>query len=191
MTIHSAKGLEFPVVFLPGFEETIFPSAQSSFEQSELEEERRLAYVAVTRAKKELLITYCRTRLYFGRTVINPRSRFIDEIPAELCEIQSYFESTPMGSYSFGGGYSYSSPRTVSTSFSYQKQSSRPVSVSNPKPSVSLETFNTGDRVKHGKFGSGTVLSAKQMGADIMYEIAFDDFGTKKLMGTYAKLIKE
>lgn len=198
MTIHSAKGLEFPVVFLPGFEETIFPGAQSAFDQSELEEERRLAYVAVTRAKKELLITYCKSRLYFGRTVMNPRSRFIDEIPQDLCDVQNYFEATAMGSYSgfSGKSFSFGSP-----SASYRKQDTLRSSEANrtqssavaskPKAPVSVEAFKTGDRVKHGKFGAGMVLSAKPMGADVMYEIAFDDFGTKKLMGTYAKLTKE
>ncbi len=198
MTIHSAKGLEFPVVFLPGFEETIFPGAQSAFDQSELEEERRLAYVAVTRAKKELLITYCKSRLYFGRTVMNPRSRFVDEIPQDLCDVQNYYEATPMGSYSgfSGKSYSFDSPsvnyrnRETSHNVGVNRAQTSTAS-SKSKPAVSVESFKTGDRVKHGKFGAGTVLSAKPMGADIMYEIAFDDFGTKKLMGTYAKLTKE
>lgn len=189
MTIHSAKGLEFPVVFLPGLEENIFPGAQSAFEPDELEEERRLAYVAVTRAKKELIITYCQRRLYFGRTNCNERSRFVDEIPETLCDVQSFFETTPYGSYFTGtSGNSYYGKSTYSAA----KQSAfspRPVSKS---PSVeNTKQFKAGDRVKHGKFGCGLVISAKPMGADIMYEIAFDEFGTKKLMGTYAKLSEE
>ena len=199
MTIHSAKGLEFPVVFLPGFEESIFPGIQSSFDQSELEEERRLAYVAVTRAKKDLIITYCKSRLYFGRTVCNPRSRFIDEIPPELCDIQSYYEATPYGSYnSFSGKefYFYKEPGTKShiyqssgiSGIRESKNSNYSFNHTRSAPSV---IFQTGDRVKHSKFGYGLVISAKPMGADIMYEIAFDDFGTKKLMGTYAKLSHE
>ena len=195
MTIHSAKGLEFPVVFLPGMEETIFPGAQSILEQAELEEERRLAYVAVTRAKKELIITYCQNRLYFGRTVCNQRSRFIDEIPEDLCDVQNFYEATPhpfahsFGQSTFG---SFGKTQAVSKSpFAQKNQSTlNPVKVVQ-KSSVVAEQFRCGDRVKHGKFGAGLVISAKPMGADIMYEIAFDDFGTKKLMGTYAKLSKE
>ncbi len=187
MTVHSAKGLEFPVVFLPGFEETIFPSAQSAFERDELEEERRLAYVAVTRAKKELVISYCRRRLYFGRTLCNPRSRFVDEIPENLCDTQSYFEATPFGSYPIGG---ISRP-TVGKSITFVPTMARSVgtapSVKKSEPHPTKQ-YAAGDRVKHAKFGTGLVISAKIMGADIMYEIAFDDFGTKKLMGTYAKL---
>ncbi len=194
MTIHSAKGLEFPVVFLPGMEETIFPGAQSTFEQAELEEERRLAYVAVTRAKKELIITYCQNRLYFGRTVCNQRSRFIDEIPSELCDVQNFYEATPQGFYqhsfgqsTFGGFGNRQSPRPT---FSSKVQSSSPTQPVQ-KNNFAAEQFKSGDRVKHAKFGAGLVISAKPMGADVMYEIAFDEFGTKKLMGTYAKLIKE
>ena len=196
MTIHSAKGLEFPVVFLPGMEETIFPGAQSILEQAELEEERRLAYVAVTRAKKELIITYCQNRLYFGRTVCNQRSRFIDEIPAELCDVQNFYEATPhpFAAHSFGqstfGGFTRPQATTKPT-FGQRSSTTITQSPSIPKKSPIAEQFRSGDRVKHAKFGAGLVISAKPMGADIMYEIAFDEFGTKKLMGTYAKLSKE
>ena len=196
MTIHSAKGLEFPVVFLPGMEETIFPGAQSTFEQAELEEERRLAYVAVTRAKKELIITYCQNRLYFGRTVCNQRSRFVDEIPQELCDVQNFYEATPQGfySHSFGqtGGFraGLGVQQSARPAFA-QKPRSVGAMPSAPKTAPNIELFKSGDRVKHAKFGQGLVISAKPMGADVMYEIAFDEFGTKKLMGTYAKLSKE
>ncbi len=194
MTIHSAKGLEFPVVFLPGLEETIFPGAQASLEQAELEEERRLAYVAVTRAKKELIITYCQNRLYFGRTVCNQRSRFIDEIPQELCDVQNFYEATPAGSFRS----SFSDSSFGYTSFAQPRAAQKPMGFrSTPTPQqqnhklTSFEQFKAGDRVTHKKFGAGLIISAKPMGADIMYEIAFDEFGTKKLMGTYAKLSKE
>lgn len=101
MTIHSAKGLEFPVVFLPGMEENIFPGAQSAFENSELEEERRLAYVAVTRAKEKLFMIHCRSRLQYGRTSFNAESRFIREIPEEICEFESM---TQPDAFDFGVG---------------------------------------------------------------------------------------
>lgn len=200
MTIHSAKGLEFPVVFLPGFEETIFPGAQAAFDNSELEEERRLAYVAVTRAKKELYISYCQRRLYFGRTVCNPRSRFADEIPEELCDLQSFYEATPYGSYTSSRSYGWStqSGRAAQESCYIPSMaktgSSSAASGTGAKPqklsSAAQPTrqFRCGDQVQHAKFGRGVVLSATPMGADILYEIIFETYGTKKLMGTYAKL---
>lgn len=190
MTIHSAKGLEFPVVFLPGFEETIFPGAQSAFDNTELEEERRLAYVAVTRAKKELYISYCQHRLYFGRTVCNPRSRFVDEIPEELCDVQNYYEATPYGSYAAqrpAKRFGMSGGSTGYTPY-MPTMAKKPDSSAIPKTQSTVKTFRTGDQVRHGKFGKGLVLSAMPMGADILYEIAFETYGTKKLMGTYAKL---
>lgn len=204
MTIHSAKGLEFPVVFLPGFEETIFPSSQSSFEASELEEERRLAYVAVTRAKKELIISHCMRRLIYGRTACNPRSRFADEIPENICDIQNAYGADRFANLAsrYGSGTQYSGSGMRSDSYlnpeygavqrklgspsAYLQRTSYNKTSAPSAPSV--KTFTEGARVSHTKFGNGTVLSAKPMGADIMYEIAFDDFGTKKLMATYAKL---
>ncbi len=204
MTIHSAKGLEFPVVFLPGFEETIFPSAQSSFETAELEEERRLAYVAVTRAKRELVISYCGRRLIYGRTVCNPRSRFVDEIPENICDLQNAFSVDRFANlahrYGGGNGTQYSGSGMRSDTYlnpeygKVQRKLGSPYlqKSSYQKPSTqqapSIKTYGPGARVSHAKFGNGIVLSAKPMGADIMYEIAFDDFGTKKLMATYAKL---
>ena len=113
---------------------------------------------------------------------MNPRSRFIDEIPQDLCDVQNYFEATAMGSYSgfSGKSFSFGSP-----SASYRKQDTlrssevnrtqSPAVASKPKAPISVEAFKTGDRVKHGKFGAGMVLSAKPTGADVMYEIAFDD----------------
>lgn len=187
MTIHSAKGLEFPVVFLPGLEENIFPGTQSAFEPDELEEERRLAYVAVTRAKKELIITYCQRRLYFGRTTCNERSRFIDEIPEELCDVQSFYQTTEYGSYS-----SFTRPTSFARTANFAANKAfapKHIGTSQSSPvSANVKQYKAGDRVKHSKFGEGLVISAKPMGADVMYEIAFDEFGTKKLMGTYAKL---
>ena len=181
MTVHSAKGLEFPIVFLPGMEDGIFPGMQSVMNgDSEIEEERRLAYVAITRAKKELCISYANCRLLYGRTQYNPPSRFIEEIPEALVnnpakERRPYM---PAPTPAFGGGYT---PRketiTVGT------PAARPAG-------ASREKFAEGDRVAHPTFGEGEILSAKPLGADILYEIAFDRAGTKKLMATFAKLKK-
>ncbi len=176
MTIHSAKGLEFPVVFLPGFEDGIFPSMQASMDPEELEEERRLAYVAITRAKDRLFCVHVRERLIFGKTQFNPRSRFIDEIPSELIDL-GYIPKTETES-----GTRQKKP-VISEAFFRKADLASDVG-----RTETAEQFEPGDRVKHYNFGEGEVLSAKQMGADVMYEIMFDDVGTKKLMATYAKL---
>ncbi len=180
MTVHSAKGLEFPVVFLPGLEDGIFPGMQSILDPTELEEERRLAYVAITRAKEQLFITHTKCRLLYGRTQYNPVSRFVSEIPEELLEkgdkesgqtsaVRSYMPKKPANN---GGDI------TVNKTLFKQPAKSN------------LTVFKEGDRVSHMTFGEGEILSAKAMGADTLYEIAFDKVGTKKLMATYAKLKK-
>ena len=164
MTIHSAKGLEFPVVFLPGMEEGVFPGQQSISMPSEIEEERRLAYVAITRAKKTLIITHAKERMLYGMTSRNPLSRFVREIDPQYLDIKK----EKLSSFS---GFTPTQPKPQ------------------PKP-VSL--FTIGDRVRHMTFGEGTVLNVSPMGADFMYEIAFDNVGTKKLMANYvSKLMKK
>ena len=203
MTIHSAKGLEFPVVFLPGLEENMFPSAQSVMDESELEEERRLAYVAITRAKKRLFILHCNSRMTYGRTEFNRRSRFVDEIPKDFCDYEESFgdrmEDTQrefVNQYSSYGSQkgvrvsrvnSEDAPWNKQTSFS--KPVSKPSPFSSPKPQG--ETFAAGQAVTHPIFGDGMVLSAKPMGNDVMYEVAFDKVGTKKIMGNFAKMSKK
>ncbi len=178
MTIHSAKGLEFPIVFIPGFEDGIFPSIQSAMDPEELEEERRLAYVAITRAKERLYCVHVRERMIFGKTQFNPRSRFIDEIPEELVDLgfipKADSEQTPK-----------SKKPVISREFF--KKADLASEVGRTETS---EQFEVGDRVKHYNFGEGEIISVKPMGADVMYEIIFDAVGTKKLMATYAKLKK-
>ena len=191
MTIHSAKGLEFPVVFLPGMEDGLFPGMQNIMAGPEdMEEERRLAYVAITRAKDMLFISHAKVRMIYGRTSCNPVSRFVEEIPTELI-----YEDAPADRY-FNRSYSqkpkvyYSeqdnsfdsySRDSAYTSYTLKKTPAQ------PKGNLSL---CEGDRVFHITFGEGEVLSARSMGADVLYEVAFDKVGTKKLMGTYAKLKK-
>ncbi len=181
MTIHSAKGLEFPVVFLPGMEEGIFPSQMSAFSADELEEERRLAYVALTRAKQRVFALCARERLLYGRTQYNARSRFLDEIAPEYKTEESP-DPKPKFRTEFG-------EKTKKFSFSNEFTSQSSLS-SDVGKTRAPETFVTGDRVSHYMFGAGTVLSVREMGADILYEVAFDRVGTKKLMATYAKLKK-
>jgi DNA helicase-2/ATP-dependent DNA helicase PcrA len=179
MTVHAAKGLEFPVVFLVGMEESIFPSDMSSMAgQEEIEEERRLAYVAVTRAKKQLYLTRAKTRMLFGQTRYNQPSRFIREIP------ESLMERTGETLKSFSVGISQASkPQAPSRGFT----SSPSVSA----PAKNTAVFNVGDTVIHKAYGEGIVLSAKPMGNDTLLEIAFTAAGTKKIMANYAKVEKK
>ena len=185
MTIHSAKGLEFPVVFLPGMEEGVFPGYQAQFNPSEIEEERRLAYVAITRAKRSLYLISTHERMLNGSTQYNPPSRFLDEIPDHLCHVDD--ERAPRVSYRFtdDGSFYQRRPRTYYTA-DKPAQPKKPVS-----SSVSAKVFSEGDRVRHSTFGAGTVVSVKKMGADTLYEIDFDKVGKKKLMATYARLNAE
>ena len=181
MTIHSSKGLEFPVVFLPGMEDGIFPSINSAMDPSELAEERRLAYVAITRAKEELIISKANERVLYGRTSHNPQSRFIDEIDPQYLRKEDntranvFSRSVPTGTTRASSGYN-------SGGFT-----SRPAAMQT-SGSASFVRFNAGDRVSHFQFGIGTVLSVTPMGSDLLYEINFEKVGNKKMMATFAKL---
>ena len=188
MTLHSAKGLEFDNVFLMGMEENIFPGSQSIYAgEKELEEERRLAYVGITRAKRQLYITNTYTRMLFGMTNRNMPSRFLKEIPTDLCEIAA--ASKGFGS---NAGYGFEISRG-----GYTASNNTPTSYSKPKSSyvVNTSTANTpkteykkGMRVKHKVFGEGLILSSTPMGNDSLLEIAFDEKGTKKLMANFVKM---
>lgn len=184
MTMHSAKGLEFPCVFLPGFEEGIFPGMQAIYNPPEIEEERRLAYVAITRAKEELTIVNAETRMIFGSTNRNKSSRFCMEIPEELVDrhrAREWKKPEPGTVLPV----SYRETRAVSM------QAARnfgPAAAARPeKPSVALRP---GDAVMHKTFGQGMILSASPMGNDVLLEIAFERVGTKKLMANFARLQK-
>lgn len=175
MTMHSAKGLEFDTVFLIGAEENIFPSYRSMVDPMDIEEERRLAYVAVTRAKKKLYITCAKQRLLYGQTQRNKLSRFIREIPQEYMESKD--NSAPVNT---------ARPNKKEKS-GYLQSQSRAIK----KPSEKSENnFSDGDRVTHNVFGDGTVLNAVSMGNDTLLEIAFDRVGTKKIMANFAKIVK-
>ena len=194
MTIHSAKGLEFPVVFLPGMEEGIFPGIQSMYNNDDIEEERRLAYVGITRAKRNLYISHANLRMLFGTTSRNMPSRFLVEVPEALVERtgrrasaqQSLFgEGNTQADRDFERSQGYS--RYMGTGYlSKIKEQSQP-----KKPEAPAVKYNTGDTVFHKVFGQGVILSSKPMGSDSMLEIAFEKAGTKKLMANYAKLEKK
>lgn len=186
MTIHSAKGLEFPTVFLPGMEENIFPSFQTIMNPEEIEEERRLAYVAITRAKKQLIITHVRDRMLNGRTSSNQLSRFAEEIPSELTERD---DETPADNELRQLRQRPQKQKPVN--YFVNETSKRSPALTNLKPQKSeTAVFAVGDQVRHVTFGLGMILSSKPMGGDTLYEIAFEKVGTKKLMATYARLTK-
>ena len=178
MTMHAAKGLEFPIVFLCSFDEGIFPNMSSCYNSEELEEERRLCYVGITRAQERLYITSAHSRMLYGKTSNYKPSRFLDEIPDELLEIT---DNTPIKNDTWF-------PKTESYSYSTVSESSLFAKSLDSKPKVSGETFKVGDSVVHKKFGRGIVIDATPVGNDIHYEIAFESVGTKNLLGLYAKL---
>jgi len=182
MTIHSAKGLEFPVVFLPGMEENIFPSYMTLMNPEEIEEERRLAYVAITRAKRKLYITHVNDRMMNGRTQCNMLSRFAAEIPDELVDREEEKEQIRQ-QFAYG-----TKAQTPAPSFrSATAAAKSPVTAAKKAP---VERFNAGESVVHPVFGNGVILTVKPMGGDLLYEVVFESAGTKKLMATYAKLKK-
>lgn len=188
MTLHAAKGLEFPVVFIPGMEEGIFPGNQAIYSDEDLEEERRLAYVGITRAKERLYLLNARQRMLYGTTNRNMVSRFIREIPMSVTDDITVDTYIPRGSFtsqsSFGGKSSTIGSYKTSSSSAHKFGQ---VGAAATKSSVS---YNTGDTVRHKTFGTGVVLSTNPMGNDVLLEVAFDRAGTKKLMANFAKLEK-
>ncbi len=180
MTMHSAKGLEFPEVFIVGAEEGIFPGIRSMDSLEDMEEERRLAYVAMTRAKKKLYITYAMQRMLFGSTSRNLVSRFVKEIPADYVDKKDGTIRTASGS----------SEPAVSSAARYTLRSELAErNIERAKQTVSAD-YSVGQRVKHNVFGEGTIVSVKKISNDAMLEVAFDSVGTKKIMANYAKLTK-
>jgi DNA helicase-2/ATP-dependent DNA helicase PcrA len=185
MTMHSAKGLEFPNVYLVGFEDGLFPGMRAIGDAEEMEEERRLCYVAITRAKKHLTICHARQRMLYGRTSAALASRFLKEIP-EDCIIKKGGYRKPAET-SFGYGQSYGQFSSYNNFTAPRKPQPKPgVTVAAPASNSTMLELNKGDMVRHAAFGRGMVLSVMKMGGDALLEIAFDDIGTKKLMAKTA-----
>jgi DNA helicase II / ATP-dependent DNA helicase PcrA len=195
MTLHSAKGLEFPVVFLIGLEEGVFPHSRSLMEEAEMEEERRLAYVGITRAEQTLFITNAQMRTLFGRTNMNPASRFISEIPEDLIEGVELENrtNTPFGSKgtSFGrsgGGTFGSGGSSFATPAAARKPVMRPIASTTGGDELG---WKVGDKAEHGKWGIGTVVSVKGEGEGTELDIAFPSpTGIKRLLAKFAPIKK-
>ena len=175
MTMHSAKGLEFPVVYIVGFEDGLFPGMQAIGDREQMEEERRLCYVAITRAKENLHLCFAKQRMLYGRTTSSLPSRFLKEIPEDM-----YIRK---GGYREPASYNFGHPQFVRT----QKPSEieRYMRSASPKAPEHLE-LKKGDTVLHTAFGRGLVLSVMKLGNDALLEVAFDQIGTKKLMAKTA-----
>ncbi len=208
MTLHSAKGLEFPVVFLVGMEEGIFPGYKSIQEEAGLEEERRLCYVGMTRAKQCLFLTCSRTRTIFGSTSCNAISRFMKEVPKEMLE--GYEDIFTLGGENMSednrynweyGGRTNSNVKTYSgvvansvtksnSNFGFRTAESFLSNLNKPTSSSSIDIskYKPGARVYHKKFGQGTINYIEQEGDDYKVDISFEKAGHKRLMAKYAGL---
>lgn len=198
MTLHSAKGLEFPVVFIPGMEEGIFPGNQSMFSEEDLEEERRLAYVGITRAKKKLYLISSQQRMLYGQTSRNMPSRFLREIPSSVIDDQSVVARRSTGFTTPRTAYANASRNELGHSThnkigSYTQSSSSAHKFGQAGNAAQKNNidFKVGDAVCHKSFGTGTVLTVTPMGGDMLLEVAFDKAGTKKMMANYARLEKK
>lgn len=188
MTLHSSKGLEFPVVFLVGMEEGLFPHARTLMDETEIEEERRLCYVGITRAKEKLFLSSTKMRTIYGNTVTYPPSRFLQEIPARLVKtIKRQERFSALENF-----------KQVSEKYSTRPQ--KPASTFNPhsfmpqKPAAAAggtgTRFNTGDRVSHSKWGEGMVVSVKDSPDGQEVKVAFAGAGVRSLLTKYAVLKK-
>ncbi|MBE6811650.1 MAG: ATP-dependent DNA helicase PcrA [Ruminococcaceae bacterium] len=214
MTMHAAKGLEFPCVYIVGMENGIFPGMQSMINEADMEEERRLAYVGITRAKDRLYLLNAASRMLYGKTTSNPPSQFLKEIPTNLIEDRTEKRRSPYGAsvsygstssgYTGSGNYNsgYSQPRREryadipdddrnyhpqkkAVNYGFSGMGSSSAQNNTPAPD-----FKAGDAVRHKKFGDGFILTATALGNDQLLEVAFDSCGTKKLMAKAAKLEK-
>lgn len=188
MTLHSSKGLEFPVVFLVGMEEGLFPHARTLMDETEIEEERRLCYVGITRAKEKLFLSSTKMRTIYGNTVTYPPSRFLQEIPARLVKtIKRQERFSALENF-----------KQVSEKYSARPQ--KPASTFNPHSFMPQKTvaaaggtgtrFNTGDRVSHSKWGEGMVVSVKDSPDGQEVKVAFAGAGVRSLLTKYAVLKK-
>ena len=203
MTLHAAKGLEFPVVFLIGMEENVFPLSRAAEDQDELEEERRLAYVGITRAEKVLFLTNANSRLLFGRTSYNRPTRFINEISSDLLTYQGLARpanTSFKASYSNGGGTTFGKGMSLSQALQERKRQAAPSALTssslpfgNSNRAVAKETvaWSIGDIAIHKKWGEGTVLEVSGSGNTQELKINFPEVGLKKLLASVAPIEKK
>ena len=209
MTLHSAKGLEFPVVFLVGMEEGIFPGYKSIQEETGLEEERRLCYVGMTRAKEHLFLTCSKTRTIFGSTSCNAVSRFMKEVPKEMLEgYEDVFESNQENQSSYKE-YDWEYGKRTDTVKTYSVATNSNVKINSngqnfsfrsaesflnnlnktaSELNIDISKYKPGARVYHKKFGEGKINYIEQEGDDYKVDIQFDKVGHKRLMAKYAGL---
>ena len=203
MTLHAAKGLEFPVVFLIGMEENVFPLNRAAEDPDELEEERRLAYVGITRAEKILYLTNANSRLLFGRTNYNRPTRFINEISSDLLTYQGLARPTNTSfkaSYS-SGGVSFGQGMSLAQALQERKKQVAPSTISSqglPFKDFTAKTtapagadWSVGDLLLHKKFGEGTVLEVSGSGSTQELKIKFPEVGLKKLLASVAPIEKK
>ncbi len=206
MTMHAAKGLEFPVVFLPGMEEGLFPSTRAFSDPEQLEEERRLAYVGITRAKEKLVLLTAKRRMLFGQTVYGRESRFLCDIAPELCSREGRrpapgapsaqrqgefeFENRPFGAFGKTAAQAAESAQTGSAGYGGRSGGSFGGAAKPASAERVAFDLAKGDRVLHRVFGGGTVISVTPMGGDHMLEVRFDKVGVKKIMAAFARLQK-
>ncbi len=205
MTLHSAKGLEYPVIFLVGLEEGIFPGHQSMDNPADIEEERRLFYVGITRAKQNLFLTFARRRTIFGSTSYNPPSRFLKEIPKDILdgyeeamekqEEPDEFEDTNY-SWSYGRGYDVAQSTGINTGsfkssevkFGRSAEGFLASLQAKKSTQVDLSKYKVGQKVFHKKFGEGVISKLEEEGEDIKVDIDFEKVGHKRLMAKFAGL---
>ena len=208
MTLHAAKGLEFPVVFLVGMEEGLFPLSRAAMDETELEEERRLAYVGITRAKKKLFLTNAYSRMFHGQHQNNPASRFVDEIDENLLETVGapaqrtdipFINRQDYGRGAYATGTDYRHDNTVSTgsrtsSYNQRRSATRTAaatsaSVTGPSTTgAGAITWKVGDKAEHRKWGVGTVVKVTGKGEEQELDVAFDGMGIKRLLAAFAPI---
>jgi DNA helicase II / ATP-dependent DNA helicase PcrA len=201
MTLHTAKGLEFPVVFLTGMEHGLFPHQRSATDPKELAEERRLAYVGLTRARKRLYLTRSEVRSMWGQSQYNPASQFIEEIPAELVEWKREGSTRQSGGWGSGGsigssryGGSFWGAGTArgaeaSPSAGFNADVPAAIAKNRVQPQKEIVAVSVGDKVNHTSFGNGTVLAVEGAGDKTVAKVKFD-IGEKRLLLRYAPLTK-
>lgn len=188
MTLHAAKGLEFPVIFLIGMEEGVFPLSRSLTEPDELEEERRLAYVGITRAQKKLFLSNAYSRMLYGRVQRNPASEFVEEISSDLIKSANENQGPRFLTGKIAGGNTYAQRAATATLYRHAGKQVAPQT--NSGTGAEKEAWQTGDKVTHKKWGQGTVVAVNGTGADMELDIAFPQQGVKRLLASFAPISK-